>query len=177
MRISGTVAVVLLALLTAVVPRAAAHGASSEHMGLLHEIELDSDWYEQWENVHAIYTVTNVTEEPIYIGFSQGDLFIDIIAPADSLVWREPMGVVPVVHYETLPPGESWVRVLDWDMIDGNTWEPITHTGVFVARGWINAFFPEGIFWFVDVEFLLTEPAAGLQEEPSSWSRLKALYH
>ncbi|MCK4680740.1 hypothetical protein KAT82_06415 [bacterium] len=176
MRGFSAVAVALAALLMGAALCSATNYASSEHMGLLHEIELDRDWYEFWEIVPAVYMVTNVTGDPIYIGFSQGDLFIDIIAPADSLVWREPMGVVPVVHYETLPPGESWVRVLDWDMTDGNTWEPITQTGVFVARGWINAFYPEGIFWFVDVEFLVTEPAAGLSEDPTSWGRMKALY-
>ena len=176
MRGSVGVAVALIALLTVTLPCSATHSASSEHMGLLHEIALDDDWYEFWEIVPVVYTVTNVTSDSILIGFSQGDLFIDIIAPADSIVWRQPEGVVPEVHYEVLRSGESWAIELDWDMTDRNTWEPITQRGVFIARGWINAFYPEGIYWSVEVEFLVTDPAAGMPGEPTSWGRLKALY-
>ena len=176
MRGLSILGVILAAIFMTAAAGSASNSASSEHMGLLHTIEVDSDWYEFWEIVPATYTVTNITGDPLYIGFPQGDLFIEIIAPGDSLVWRQPEGVVPVVHYETLPAGESWVRAFDWDMTDRNTWEPITETGVYVARGWLNAFYPEGMFWSVDVEFLVTEPAAGLQDEPTSWGRLKALH-
>ena len=89
---------------------------------------------------------------------------------------QEILGVVGEQHYETLEPAESYVRHSTWDMTDVDVWELIDDPGMYAARGWINAFYPEGIFWYVDVPFLVTEPAAGLHEEPVTWTRVKALY-
>jgi hypothetical protein len=165
-----------VALLFAVLPCRAANSASSEHEGLLHEIETDSDWYEMYEPVSIVYTVTNVSGSPILIGFAAGDTFVDVLDPSGTWIWRDPLGVVGELHYETLEPAESYVRHSTWDMTNVHVWEPIEDSGMYAARGWINAFYPEDIFWYVDVPFLVTEPAAGLQDEPATWSRVKALY-
>lgn len=93
---------------------------SAVHSGLLHKIETDKYSYQLIECVQISYVVTNTTEDPIEVGraYSCSPLWNYAYDPSPELIWSDPAGCVHEAWWDTLDPGEPYVRESSWDMYD-----------------------------------------------------------
>jgi len=158
----------------------AAHSSnynSSEHAGLLHELQTDSNQYWLEEDVHIAYTVTNITGDPIVVGWSWccSPLQLRIYGPEETILWADPNSCPDEACIDTLAAGGFYSRSAVWDMRDLPYGE-LVDPGTYRIRGHLKTFFPE-LAHDLSVYIDILDPATAIPDDADrTWSFIKALY-
>jgi hypothetical protein len=175
--------VLFAAVIVVAVPHSFAAGnmVSEEHAGLLHVLQTDSYEYTLSDSVYIDYSVTNVTDETVYIYLPvvSWPLWLRVYNPESVSIWVDPASYFPIDGWATLGPGESLERQSVWDMYDYDAGGYITEPGVYTVEGELFTTDPE-IHFSLQLAIEITEPPTGLpwgdSEGLGTWGTIKAMY-
>ena len=170
--------VVLIAVLGAASSTSAQNAVSEEYNGLLHELETDAFMYWMHDPVEISYSVTNVTQDSILLGFSCGyhAIFIWIFDPSMTPIWVDPQGCLDVMWGDTLHVGESYSKSPTWHMWNFDIGGYVDEPGTYTIEGELHTWMPDYAH-SVSVTIDILDPATSVAEGlPSTWSRVKSLY-
>lgn len=151
--------------------------SSEEHSGLFHLVQTDECIYAVPDSVRISYSVTNVTSDPIEIGWSWrcSPLQLIIYDPDQAIIWAEPNSCPDETWIDTLAVGDYYVKEATWDMRIMPGGDLVQQEGVYTIRAKLKTFYPSLYFWVEHPIEILGE-SSGLPGEPARWGRIKALY-
>ena len=178
LRYAAVLAAVLITVLGAPQFSSAQNAISEEHNGLLHELQADAFMYWMHDPVELSYSVTNVTQDSIVLGFSCGyhAIFIWIFDPSMTPIWTDPLGCLDVMWGDTLHGGQSYSKSPTWHMWNYDIGAYVDEPGTYTIEGELHTWMPDYAH-SVSVTIDILDPATSIPEAPpSTWGRVKSLY-
>jgi hypothetical protein len=175
-RLTLTVALVLAALAPA--DCVAEWSVSVDYGGLFHTLSVDERAYWLGDTVHISYSVTNTTEDTIFLDFGclYHALFVDVYDPSQNLIWRDPAGCQNEIWFDLFEPGEIYSKVTQWDMYSFETHAYIDEPGTYTVMGRLKTLVPEHAH-SVSLAIEIGDSSTIVPEpEPGTWGRIKSLY-
>ena len=168
----------ILSIVLAYWPTASANMSSQERGGLLHVLETDKYLYQLPEFVHIGYSVTNVSDAPIPVALAWCGCPIPVSVedPSEVTVWCRPCGCVDEACIDTLAVGESYSKLVAWDMYVIYTDDLIDQLGVYTVIGRFRTYDPDlEQTMYLDIE--IEENPTSVPEDgvPRSWALIKAM--